>query len=165
MGSNDCGKTWSVRKVIPTSSLETAPIQSNFIPTFSEWKEASVSSLVGNMCVSNFRFKLEFISGGGNDLYIDNINISYNNTTSLSDMQPVETTIYPNPAKNELRVLSEEKMDQILVVDCAGRTVMERSEINDFTVPLNITSLKSGFYHVKISHENKAIQTKSFIKN
>ena len=117
------------------------------------------------MCVSNFRFKLEFISGGGNDLYIDNINISYNNTTSLSDMQPVETTIYPNPAKNELRVLSEEKMDQILVVDCAGRTVMERSEINDFTVPLNITSLKSGFYHVKISHENKAIQTKSFIKN
>ena len=51
-------------------------------------------------------------------------------------MQPVETTIYPNPAKNELRVLSEEKMDQILVVDCAGRTVMERSEINDFTVPL-----------------------------
>ena len=56
-------------------------------------------------------------------------------------------------------------MDQILVVDCAGRTVMERSEINDFTVPLNITSLKSGFYHVKISHENKAIQTKSFIKN
>ena len=57
LGSNDCGKTWSVRKVIPTSSLETAPIQSNFIPTFTEWKEASVSSLVGNMCVSNFRFK------------------------------------------------------------------------------------------------------------
>ena len=79
-------------------------------------------------------------------------------------MQSVETTIYPNPAKNELQVLSEEKMDQILVVDCAGRTVMERSEINDFT-SFKYNIIKIGFYHVKISHENKAIQTKSFIKN
>ena len=125
--------------------IGNSPIQSNFIPTFSEWKEASVSSLVGNMCVSNFRFKLEFISGGGNDLYIDNINISYNNTTSLSDILSMETTIYPNPAKNELRVSSEEKMDQILVFDCVGRTVMELTEINDFTVPLNIRLLKRGF--------------------
>ena len=38
-------------------------------------EKASVSSLVGNMCF-NFRFKLEFTSGGGNDLYIDNIDIS-----------------------------------------------------------------------------------------
>ena len=165
LGSNDCGKTWSVRKVIPTSSLQTAPIQSNFIPTFTEWKEASVSSLVGNMCVSNFRFKLEFTSGGGNDLYIDNINISYNNTTSLSEKLSIETTIYPNPTKDELRVSSEEKIDQILVFDCAGRTIMELTEINDFTIPLNVKSFKAGFYHVKISHQNKAIQTKSFIKN
>ena len=104
------------------------------MPTFSEWKEASVSSLVGNMCVSNFRFKLEFISGGGNDLYIDNINISYNNTTSLRDMLSVETTIYPNPTDNKLNVSSEEKIDQILVFDCSGRTVIELNEINGFTV-------------------------------
>ena len=67
--------------------------------------------------------------------------------------------------KNELRVSSEEKIDQILVFDCAGRTIMELTEINDFTIPLNVTSFKAGFYHVKISHQNKAIQTKSFIKN
>ena len=130
--SKNCGETWIVRKVINTPFLETAPSQQNFIPAFSEWKEAVVQGVIGSFCVPNFRFKLEFNSGGGNDLYIDNINISYNNTSSLSDMQPMETTIYPNPAKNELRVSSEEKMDQILVVDCAGRTVMERSEINDF---------------------------------
>ena len=117
------------------------------------------------MCVSNFRFKLEFTSGGGNDLYIDNINISYNNTTSLSEKLSIETTIYPNPTKDELRVSSEEKIDQILVFDCAGRMVMELTEINDFMVPLNVKSFKAGFYHVKISHQNKAIQTKSFIKN
>ena len=30
LGSNDCGNTWSVRKVIPSSQLETAPYSTKF---------------------------------------------------------------------------------------------------------------------------------------
>ncbi len=164
-GSNDCGKTWSVRKVIPTSSLETAPIQSNFIPTFSEWKEASVSSIIGNMCVSNFRFKLEFVSGGGNDLYIDNINISYNNTTSIRDIQQMKTSIHPNPTKNAITISSEEKIKQISVYDYSGRDIAVLNNINGFIVPLDVSSYTPGFYHLKILYNNNIIQTKSFIKN
>jgi hypothetical protein len=63
-------------------SAATAPDQNNFIPSsLVEWKEASVNSILGPFCVENFRFKIEFVSGGGNNLYIDNINISYENTT------------------------------------------------------------------------------------
>ena len=59
LASNDCGKTWSLRKIIQYSQLTTAPDQNNFIPTFSEWKEATVTSIIGPLCVQNFRFKFE----------------------------------------------------------------------------------------------------------
>ena len=65
--------------MIHHTQLTTAANQINFLPSFDEWKEATVSSILGPYCVENFRFKFEFKSGGGNDLFIDNINISYEN--------------------------------------------------------------------------------------
>jgi hypothetical protein len=37
LASKDCGKTWSVRKVIQYSQLTTAPNQTGFIPTNEQW--------------------------------------------------------------------------------------------------------------------------------
>ena len=52
LGSYDCGKTWATRKIIYTNQLITAADQNNFIPTYSEWKEANIVSLIGPFCVA-----------------------------------------------------------------------------------------------------------------
>ena len=163
LASNDCGKTWSLRKIIQYSQLTTAPDQNNFIPTFSEWKEATVTSIIGPLCVQNFRFKFEFQSGGGNNLYIDNINISYENTTGVSKSFISEISIYPNPTNDILNVVSSNSFSKIQVLDMMGKEVLMKNESNMKRAVINTSFLDNGYYSIKISQGNQ-VNFYSFIK-
>ena len=163
LASNDCGKTWSLRKIIQYSQLTTAPDQNNFIPTFSEWKEATVTSIIGPLCVQNFRFKFEFQSGGGNNLYIDNINISYENTTGVSKSFISEISIYPNPTKDILNIVSSNSFSKIQVLDMMGKEVLMKNESNMKRAVINTSFLDNGYYSIKISQGNQ-LNFYSFIK-
>ena len=163
LGSYDCGKTWATRKIIYTNQLITAADQNNFIPTYSEWKEANIVSLIGPFCVSNFRFKFEFNSGGGNNLYIDNINISYENTTGADSFINQEISVYPNPSSDFLKILALKNIDEINIYDIMGKQVYS-NKTNTKTLDLNISNFKNGYYSIKIK-VGEFIKVKSFIKN
>lgn len=163
LGSYDCGKTWATRKIIYTNQLITAPDQNNFIPTYSEWKEANIVSLIGPFCVSNFRFKFEFNSGGGNNLYIDNINISYENTTGTNSFDNQEISVYPNPSSDFLKISAFKNIDEINFYDIMGKKVYS-NKTNTKTLDLNISNFKNGYYSIQIK-VGEFIKVKSFIKN
>ena len=163
LGSYDCGKTWATRKIIYTNQLITAADQNNFIPTYSEWKEANIVSLIGPFCVSNFRFKFEFNSGGGNNLYIDNINISYGNTTGTDSFINQEISVYPNPSSDFLKISAFKNMDEINIYDIMGKQVYS-NKTNTKTLDLNISNFKNGYYSIQIK-VGEFIKVKSFIKN
>jgi hypothetical protein len=163
LGSYDCGKTWATRKIIYTNQLITAADQNNFIPTYSEWKEANIVSLIGPFCVSNFRFKFEFNSGGGNNLYIDNINISYENTTGTDSFINQEISVYPNPSSDFLKISAFKNIDEINIYDIMGKQVYS-NKTNTKTLDLNILNFKNGYYSIKIK-VGEFIKVKSFIKN
>ena len=163
LGSYDCGKTWATRKIIYTNQLITAPDQNNFIPTYSEWKEANIVSLIGPFCVSNFRFKFEFKSGGGNNLYIDNINISYENTTGTNSFNNQEISVYPNPSSDFLKISAFKNIDEINFYDIMGKKVYS-NKTNTKTLDLNISNFKNGYYSIQIK-VGEFIKVKSFIKN
>ena len=163
MASNDCGKTWSVRKILPYSQLATAIDQNNFLPSFGDWK-ANITSLIGPICVQNFRFKFEFESGGGNDLYIDNINISYENTTAINSYYKNEVSIFPNPANNNLTVSSSKIILEIAVFDIMGKQVLFKNKTNSNTVNLNTSRLSKGYYSIRLQQAEEVL-IKSFIKN
>ena len=78
LASKDCGETWFMRKNISSSIISTMPnTNSNFTPTGSDWKVITIgANSFTNYLVSDFRFKFKFVNGGGNDLYIDDINVS-----------------------------------------------------------------------------------------
>lgn len=163
LGSYDCGKTWATRKIIYTNQLITAADQNNFIPTYSEWKEANIVSLIGLFCVSNFRFKFEFNSGGGNNLYIDNINISYGNTTGTDSFINQEISVYPNPSSDFLKISAFKNIDEITIYDIMGKQVYS-NKTNTKTLDLNISNFKNGYYSIQIK-VGEFIKVKSFIKN
>lgn len=163
LASNDCGKTWSVRKIIQYSQLITAPDQNNFIPSFSDWKEATVTSILGPFCVQNFRFKFEFQSGGGNNLYIDNINISYENTTGISNSFTGKVSIYPNPTNDILNIVSNNPFSKIQVLDMMGKEVLMNNKSNIKSAVINTSFLDNGYYSIKISQGNQ-VNFYSFIK-
>ena len=84
----------------------------------------------------NFRFKFEFVSGGGNDLYIDNIDISYTNNTSINSLQNQNATIHPNPANDVFYAKFVDFIKDVTVYDCMGREVLISENINQLKLVL-----------------------------
>ena len=164
LASTDCGKTWSVRKVIQYSQLLTAADQNNFIPSsLGDWKEASVNSILGPFCVENFRFKMEFVSGGGNNLYIDNINISYENTTGIESINNAIVSIYPNPTKNQLTINSSKLFSKVRIIDIMGKEVFTKNIDLTKNLVINTSNLENGYYSIQLLQGNRTV-THSFLK-
>ncbi|MBN4049635.1 T9SS type A sorting domain-containing protein [Bacteroidales bacterium AH-315-N07] len=97
-----------------------------------------------------------------------NVVITVNPSTSVTD-NSIENrfSIYPNPAKDILNVLSSEKFTDlnIAITDITGRTIFRKTNLldkNDFTI--NISDLLDGVYLITFSNEDYSV-TKKIIKN
>jgi hypothetical protein len=99
--SFDCGKRWTLIYKSGGVTMATAPDQSTFfIPAPNQWKtiRLHLPALVGQ---NKVRFKFENISGWGNALYLDNINVYGTPLSSAQTFtQKVEVNVYPNPASD-----------------------------------------------------------------
>jgi PKD repeat protein len=159
--SNNCGITWSPRKTLRAEDvLPTAPDQGGtFVPNGpGQWGYAEVSSFGPSNFVSNLRLKFEFTGGGGNFLYLDDININGEPlTTGLERVATADGLLmYPNPARTETRIRLDDTWRgpiTVVVVDAMGRRVldlgkMERSA-TEIRVPL--TELSAGMHVVQVS--------------
>ena len=65
----------------------------------SEWGYAVVDNISSNYHTSDFRIRFEFLSDGGNNVYIDDINLS-GTPLGLDDLTATENEleVVPNPA-------------------------------------------------------------------
>ena len=170
--SKDCGETWFMRKNISTSILGTmANTNSNFTPSGSDWKTIVISpSSFSNYLVSDFRFKFKFVNGGGNDLYIDDINLS--GSLSIEETEKVyDFKVYPNPVVENLLVSFNSLINLsnplIELHDATGRIVKSINFQNiskgENNLEVSSSDLDSGWYILKIISDEKSISTK-FLK-
>ena len=164
LASKDCGKTWSVRKMIQNAQLTTAPNQFSFTPSSDEWKQATISSIIGPFCVENFRFKFEFKSGGGNDLFIDDINITYNDYTNITSIENKSISIYPNPSSKLLTINAALNIDNITIYDIYGKVMINKNEASSNNIIIDISQLSAGFYNILVN-QSGIKKMLSFIKN
>jgi PKD repeat protein len=101
--SNNCGRTWVPRYTKLAASLSTLAsgqtISGTFVPSSSQWRTETVSvpSFIGS---SSCMIKFEFTDGGGNSMFIDDINFFGDGSlsTQLSTIDEFSTQIVPNPA-------------------------------------------------------------------
>ena len=162
--SNDCGTNWSLRKIMRgTTTLPTGPLTTgSFVPgDASQWGYTEVSNISATSHISNFRFKFVFESNGGNNLYLDDINISSmpvsvgeNEATAVSGLR-----LLPNPAQSETRIvafLSAPGKARIDLLDATGRIVMNRDlgtlPAGDVLLPIALNHLERGAYLVRFHH-------------
>ena len=87
----------------------------------------------------------------------------YNNTLNLSaeEITQSEITIYPNPAKDILTFKTTEKIRKAEIYDLNGRLV--KVELGISNNQIDVSSLKTGTYVIKVTSDKKYHQTK-FIK-
>lgn len=172
--SNTCGETWNLRKQIKGSTtLPTVPDQTaSFTPTSpDQWQLAEITNISTSYLVSDFRFKFWFTGDGGNDLWIDDINI---NGVPVG-MEELSTTgasmqVVPNPINEEGTLvvdLASATRAQVDVLDPTGRVVrtIQSGELNAgaHRWPLSVAGLSSGAYLVRLRTE-QGQQVQRFVK-
>jgi len=82
-------------------------------------------------------------------------------TTGIADIESGKIVIYPNPAKNELRIESNGlEITKLEIVDLSGKTIYQ---FNNLRNQINVSALSKGIYFVKIETE-KGVITQKFIK-
>ena len=170
--SKDCGESWFMRKNISSSIISTmANTNSNFTPTASDWKTIVIGpGSFSNYLVSDFRFKFKFVNGGGNDLYIDDINLS--GSVSINQLEKVfNFSVYPNPVLDKL-IISFSSLTNLTdpfleILDGAGRiinsTYLNNLSKGENNLEISSSNLESGWYIIKITSNEKSFATK-FLK-
>jgi hypothetical protein len=151
--SNDCGETWTTIFHDGKDGLATAPININaFTPTSSQWANNTID-------ISNFNGSAELLvrfvgeSGFGNNLYVDNINV-----TALVGVKELELntfSIRPNPTSDVAQIIfGLEKAESIhlSVFNAQGALVQSRNlgdlPSGEHVVNLEATNLTSGTYRI-----------------
>jgi len=165
--STNCGQTWLPRKIIIDSALTTAGVGDTiaFVPdSLSQWREEAVTSLGSVANNDNVMFMFEFTNGGGNNFYIDDINV-YNDNVGIEDInETVNLNIYPNPINGSAVIsfsLLKSADVKIELFDVLGRDVETISQGSfaegDHTINFNKNNLKSGVYFIHLNINNNSI--------
>ena len=80
-----------------------------------------------------------------------------------ADTKNNSVSIYPNPAKNMITILSKDALKSFKIYDEAGRLVKSEAAIKASRFDVNISSMQTGNYVISVETE-KQIVTKKLIK-
>lgn len=161
--SSDCGESWSL-KGIWSNDFATGPFtNTNWYPsTPDHWEQVTINNINDNQLVSNFRFKFEFESDGGNNFYIEDINITGPVVSSIPESELLdEVNVFPVPAADILNVRisgSKSFTYQLNLMNALGQQVyaLDRTAfgggVQQFSV--DVSSLAAGIYHLVIQAES-----------
>jgi hypothetical protein len=110
-----------------------------------------------------FRFYGWNAEGTGGAFSIDNVVISGSTgTLSLQENSISGLKIYPNPAKNNLYITSDNnEVKEVAVVNVLGKVVLNAKVTND---PINLSALAAGVYMVKVTEAGKTATRKLVIQ-
>jgi glycosidase len=82
-------------------------------------------------------------------------------STNENDLKQNKIQIYPNPVKNELFVVSNDKLSNFSIFNTAGNLLYHNKFVKN---SVDVTKLTTGVYFIKIVHENGNVSIKQFIK-
>ncbi len=171
--SGNCGKTWTSAYLKAAPSVlntSTALQTANFIPSMGSDNDWRLEKVNLNPAIAKglLRFKFVFTSGGGNNLYLDDINIDGDNTTGLTKITDMgDIVLYPNPAGNILHLSSmrsSQEPEEIEVHDLVGQKVkVDAIAETGQGASINVSELTAGVYFVHFKLNGKQL-TRKFVK-
>jgi hypothetical protein len=161
--STDCGASWSTiyNKSGATLATVSGYLSTAFNPVSTSWRSETVSldAYIGS---PELMFQIQSISGYGNNIYVDNVNISDGvvSVPVLATQSPVE--LYPNPAKGEAFVnVSMNKATDLTIVIYNSLGAQVATYVYDgFTsgiIRLDIASLAKGNFVVSVQSTDGVI--------
>jgi PKD repeat protein len=161
--TKDCGETWVQRKTLGGNALSTLTSSTSWAPASSEdWVTVHMTNVTSDYWVDNFRYKFRFESAGGNNLYLDNINIypgspSEDIVLGLNESGDINgLSLYPNPADDEVNVrfnVNASETAYVQVMDITGK-VVQTNVVNALEgtnlVVIGTEALAAGSYFLNL---------------
>ena len=156
--SKDCGQNWNLRTDLSGDELYTVPGEYSgaFFPTEdSQWKELNIDGFLTFYNTTSFRMRFEFISDGGNNMFVDDINL-FDISTGLrsidKDLRDL-VAVYPNPARDHLTIALGGEFSgmqvSVSLYDLPGRRikpVFSGTAGDELTLTVDLNGLAGGMY-------------------
>mgnify|MGYP002335665319 CR=1 FL=1 len=168
--STDCAATFTTLWDGQGATLNTAPAYDPFfVPRSGEWATEMIdlSEYVGEEV--NIRFRA--ISGWGNNLYLDNINVS--DVVATEELTEVtDISLFPNPAKDMMRVdfdLEEARQLQVEVFNATGQRVQQLGATNFNSgrnqLTLDVSQLSNGVYFLRMFNADRELNRRFIVQH
>jgi len=153
--STDCGASWDNLFYSGGVALASGSTGVTFYPIAADWKSTAIdlSSYSGDALI-----KFEDISYGGNNLFIDDVNIS--EATGIPEIAVDDfTQVYPNPFHSTTTVqfnLSIKKGD-LFIYNNLGIEIKHISNISGKNISIGRDGMSDGIYYFTLKEEGKII--------
>lgn len=149
--STNCSQTWNLRYSKSGSSLQTVIDSSgNFVPLANQWRLENIQ-INAAAAKDNVRFKFVFTSQGGNNIFIDDINI--NGTTGLhnNNLEVGTMEIFPNPSASDMvSIYAPSFYNSMLNIYSIDGEKINSTAFNQ-QLSINLSHLPKGMYIAEIT--------------
>jgi hypothetical protein len=169
--SSDCGNNWAQRKTLGGNQLSSLTSTTTWKPTQqADWVTVHMINVTNLYFTPNFKMKFRFEADGGNNIYLDDINLyagapSDNLVLGINDLNDINNVeLYPNPTEGDVHIKFSANQAEKMVVqitDITGK-VVSTSQIttkegsNLIIIPTD--GMSSGTYFVKLGSNAKALK-------
>lgn len=167
--STDCGKNWALRRTLSgASSLKTVsnPVTEPFLPNYeSEWKNQQ-ATLSSSYLTEDLLVRFSFKSSGGNNVYVDNIQVSHPDQLSLINLAENNVSIYPNPSKEQVFIhTANEMIEKVEVYNLEGKMVFNETDVNSDNYQIDTSNFRNGTYLIAVFTKNGTYRQIQIIEN
>ncbi len=162
--SADCGQNWGLVKIHQgISNLATAPdTDGNFVPSGQDqWGSNVVLISNPNYMSDHFQVKFEFVAKGGNNLYIDDINVyGQEGAGILEDLSFQNWSVYPNPAHEDMTIETDwiqAQNGRFELYDALGQLVWSHpfNSAPNAHLKYTLPHQTAGLYMLMVKSDNK----------
>ncbi|MES2565625.1 MAG: T9SS type A sorting domain-containing protein [Bacteroidota bacterium] len=165
--STDCGASWNTIYSNSGAAMATAPTRTvAFVPTASQWTTVNIP-LTTYANAAEVLVKFVTINDFGNNLYIDNVNVSQLATGIKQVTNVIEAVeLFPNPTSNETALtvsLINESNVTVNIINNVGQVVYTSSaelSAGSSVLQLDTKNYASGIYNVIITSASGSVTKK-----
>ena len=175
--TSDCGDAWAIRKTLHGPQLTSALQTNSFVPSsVADWTTIHMTNVTNIFFTDKFRYKFAFQAGGGNNMYIDDINIYQGSpsddivlgTEELGEFSRL--SLFPNPADKELNVSFTVQTDNqtvITIQDVSGKKIQEHlihAIQGSNLVSIDTQKMEAGVYFMQLKMNGSTKAVKFIVK-
>jgi PKD repeat protein len=109
--TGNCGENWAQRKTLGGNQLSSQTSASSWAPSSqADWVTVHMTNVTNNYFTDNFRMRFRFEGEGGNNFYLDDINIYSGGPSNDLVIAGIENqdlssiNLYPNPTDSDLHL-------------------------------------------------------------